>query len=100
MTTGQLVFYSGLALLGLTIITAIIFLIKKPKYMPENVVNEKVGGRRTQRRQNGYPTEREAIHRSGSLAETELIDAEEVETAAGFPEDGGETILPTEKIDL
>lgn len=38
MTTGQLVFYCGAALLALTVILIIIFAIKRPKYQPENAV--------------------------------------------------------------
>ena len=38
MTTGQLLFWSGAALLALTGLLAIIFAIKKPKYTPEEAV--------------------------------------------------------------
>ena len=34
MTTGQLLFYGGAALLAMTVLLAIIFIIKKPKYTP------------------------------------------------------------------
>ena len=36
MTFGQILFYSGIGLLGLTIILTIVFIIKKPKYTPES----------------------------------------------------------------
>ena len=39
MTTGQLLFYAGAALLGLTVILLIIFLIKRPKYQPEGAAS-------------------------------------------------------------
>jgi len=38
MSMGQIVFYCGAGLLALTVILAIIFIIVKPKYKPENAV--------------------------------------------------------------
>lgn len=80
MTTGQLVFYSGFAFLGLTIITTIVFLIKKPKYVPENAVYESAGTGAARRSQNGYPAEQEAARRDGAPDTTELVDTKEAET--------------------
>lgn len=57
MTTGQIIFYSGVALLVLTIILTIVFIIMKPKYVPENAVYAGADTGRTQRLRNGYPTE-------------------------------------------
>lgn len=54
MTTGQLMFYAGIGLFGLTVILAIVFMIKKPKYRPENAVG---GDGQTVPLRNGYPTE-------------------------------------------
>lgn len=36
MTTGQMMFYAGTGLLGVTVLLAIVFAIKKPKYQPQN----------------------------------------------------------------
>ena len=36
MSTGQIVFYAGIGLLVVTIILAVIFMVKKPVYHPEN----------------------------------------------------------------
>ncbi|MCI9332957.1 MAG: hypothetical protein HFG05_12460 [Oscillibacter sp.] len=96
MTTGQLLFYSGLVLLGLTVITAILFLLKKPKYIPENVIYEEMKTGHTQRLQNSYPMERVAICREPSVepVETELL-AEE--TASIFQSEETEILPPTEK---
>lgn len=59
MTTGQILFYCGAALLGLTLILLIIFLIKKPKYEPETAAYDGVvGPNGTQNFRNGYPTVR------------------------------------------
>lgn len=93
MTTGQIMFYCGLSLLGLTIITTIIFLLKRPKYIPENAVYEKATAGHTQRLRNGYPTERETIRREkpqdSPLPPTELVETEKLEhgTAAIFQTD-------------
>ncbi len=63
MTTGQLIFYSGVALLGLTVILAIIFIIKKPKYIPESAVYDSMASGKTQRLRNGYPTDHLTVRR-------------------------------------
>ena len=55
MTTGQLLFYSGLGLLGMTILLAIVFAIKRPVYSPENAVDFE---EKTEPLRNGYPTDR------------------------------------------
>lgn len=102
MTTGQLVFYGGLALLGLTIIVAIVFLIKKPTYQPENSIYEGAAPSRTQPLRNGYPTEKETIRRSSSKRtgsmETEAFD-DEAGGAAQETEafDDGIELLPQEQ---
>lgn len=54
MTTGQLLFYSGIALLVVTVIVAIVFFIKKPVYRPENAVAAVDG--KTVPLRSGYPT--------------------------------------------
>lgn len=97
MSTGQLMFYSGFALLNLTIIIAVIFLLKKPTYIPENAVYKNAGIGHTQRRQNGYPTERETIRRESpaELMETELLPQE---TASIILSEETERLLPTERI--
>lgn len=63
MTTGQLLFYSGAALLGLTVILAIIFIIKKPKYIPESAAYDGTAPGKTQRLRNGYPTDHLTVRR-------------------------------------
>ena len=55
MTPGQIMFLSGGALLAITIILAIVFMIKKPKYHPGDAVAE--GNGQTAPLRNGYPTE-------------------------------------------
>ena len=57
MTTGQLLFYGGAALLGLTVLLAIIFIIKKPKYTPETAAYSGADPGRTSSFLNGYPTD-------------------------------------------
>lgn len=57
MTTGQIMFYGGMVLLGVTILLAIVFLIKKPKYTPEAVGIDGSDPEGTQRLRNGYPTD-------------------------------------------
>ena len=63
MTPGELLFYGGAALLGLTVILAIVFLIAKPKYKPELGTYDGGDPGRTQRLLNGYPTDRITIRR-------------------------------------
>ena len=56
MTLGQMIFYGGFALGGITVLLAIVFLIVKPKYKPQNASYAGAAGA-TQRLRNGYPTE-------------------------------------------
>lgn len=84
MTTGQMVFYSGVGLLVLTIIVALVFLIRRPKYIPEKAVYGEAASNVTQRLRNSYPTERVTIRRETVPADretqaTELIGSEETE---------------------
>ena len=83
MTTGHLVFYGGLALLGLTILAAIIFLVKKPIYHPEDPIYETTGAGSTQHLRNGFPTEKETIRR-GSSKRTESMETEAFDDEAGL----------------
>lgn len=62
MTTGQLLFWAGVALLMATIILAAIFVMKKPVYHPENAIYAGSTGQ-TQKLRNGYPTDRLTIRR-------------------------------------
>ncbi len=66
MSTGQLVFYSGVGLLGLTVVVLVIFLLKKPRYMPEGGIVGAPDGRKTQKLRSGYPTDALTIRRGGS----------------------------------
>lgn len=38
MTTGQIMFYGGIGLVALAFLLLIVFMIRKPKYVPENAV--------------------------------------------------------------
>lgn len=62
MTTGQITFYSGVILLALTIVLTILFIIKKPKYIPGNTIYGEMD-RSTKKLRNGYPTDRLTIRR-------------------------------------
>lgn len=79
MTTGQLLFYGGAALLALTVVLAIIFIIVKSKYKPESGIYDIGSPDITQKLLNGYPTDRMTIRREPSrpsdpaLEETELL---------------------------
>jgi len=79
MTTGQILFYSGIALLALTIILAIIFIIKKPKYTPESAAYDTSALERTQGLLNGYPTDRMTIRRDSPQQALLARDSEETE---------------------
>lgn len=61
MSTGQIVFFSGVGLLLITITLAAFFVIKRPQYSPENVAYDDAGN--TQRLRNGYPTDRLTIRK-------------------------------------
>lgn len=63
MSTGQLVFYSGVGLLIFTIILGIVFWVKKPQYIPENAAYDGGTDKNTRKLRSGYPTDRLTIRR-------------------------------------
>lgn len=76
MTTGELVFYSGVGLLVFTLLLAVIFLIKRPQYVPEHLSNAADGTGSTQKLRSGYPTETLTHERaSGGAAPSPKLDA-------------------------
>lgn len=85
MTTGQILFYGGTALLALTVVLAIIFIIVKPKYKPEGGTYDGAGPDITQKLLNGYPTDRMTIrresprHSAPDSEETELLFGDRTE---------------------
>lgn len=97
MTTGQIVFYSGVTLLALTIILAIIFIIRKPKYIPGNAVYGEAD-RNTQKLHNGYPTDRLTIRRESARSinpDTAVLSGEKAKLAAEQTEKlMGTAVLP------
>lgn len=66
MTTGELIFTCGLGLLGLTVLLAILFLVKKPQYAPEKAVYAERISNETQKLRNGYPTDPLTVRRTSS----------------------------------
>lgn len=84
MTTGQIIFFSGVALLILTIILAIIFIVKKPKYIPGNAIYSETD-KVTQKLRNGYPTDRLTVHRESAYStnpDTAVLTGEASKLAA------------------
>lgn len=85
MTNGQLLFYGGAALLTLTVILAIIFIIKKPKYISKSTAYDSIDTGTTQKLLNGYPTDRMTIRRDSpqlstlTTEETELLPSDQTE---------------------
>lgn len=82
-TQGELLYYGGFALLGFTVLLALIFLIKRPKYRPEQAASA----------QSTAPLTRRTTAPAG---ETEIISgATELITE---PMNGGETELLTQPL--
>ena len=73
MTTGHLLFYSGIALFAFTVILAVIFALKKPKYDPTSTASTGGDGG-TQKLRSGYPTDRLTIRREPVIPGTVLLD--------------------------
>ena len=67
MTTGMLLFYGGFVLLALTIILAIIFALRPPKYTPENAAISAPGDLQTQPLKNNYSTNHQIIQQQSSI---------------------------------
>ena len=68
MMTGQVLFFCGVVLLILTIILGVVFLIKKPQYIPGNAIYTGADEQHTQKLHSGYPTNRLTIRRESSQA--------------------------------
>lgn len=66
MTMGELIFACGLGLLGLTAFLAVLFLVKKPRYIPEEAVYAEQVSSETKRLRNGYPTDPLTVRRTAS----------------------------------
>ena len=65
MTTGELVFFSGVGLLLFTLVLTVIFAIKRPRYMPEELSHEQNPPGNTQKLRSGFPTEAVTRERAG-----------------------------------
>ena len=88
MTTGQMVFYSGAGLLVLTVLLAVFFAVKKPKYVPENAAHVSAGPQQTEQLRNGYPTDpvtRRSRGGSAAAAPTEMQTAAATELMMDGP---------------
>lgn len=92
MTPGQIMFYSGTALFVLTVVLAIVYKPRKPRYTPDTYIGG--GGDTTEHLRNSYPTER--------LTKRYFSNKKEASTPGGnvSQEDKAELILQgTEKLD-
>lgn len=113
MTPGSIVFFSGVGLMGLTLILGTVFFIKKPKYTPERRVYNEQAAQATHRLRNGYPTDpltvrREPARKTVPIEEsvdnvtlplqqvTEMLDEQTVPLRAGTVS-GEETVLLDER---
>ena len=111
MFTGQLAFYSGVALLFFTIILGIIFWVKKPQYIPENATYDGGTDRNTRKLRSGYPTDRltvqkeekQAVARGAAVIQegTERLEEDRCRLfydTEMLPDDGRKEIQGTEKL--
>ena len=80
MTMGEMMFCGGVALLGLTVLLAVVFAIKKPRYRPQNLTGKAVA----EPELNGYPTQAMTRKAPESAAATEFMDAQAAEAATEF----------------
>lgn len=87
MTTGQMMFYAGAALLGVTLLLAIVFAIKKPKYQPRNIAAD--GGKQPA----GSNTVQQAAQPAGT---TEFMAEAQPDSAAATEFMGDVPAAPTE----
>lgn len=72
MTTGEILFYSGVVLFVITIITAIVFSIKKPEYRPEKEIY-RLNEAGTEQLMNSYPTNPLTVRRKTTQSNEQLI---------------------------
>lgn len=63
MTTGQVIFYSGVGLLVFTIVLGIVFWLKKPQCIPGNAAYDQGADKNTRKLRSGYPTDHLTVRR-------------------------------------
>ena len=63
MTTGQVIFYSGVGLLIFTIVLGVAFWLKKPQYIPGNAAYDQGADKNTRKLRSGYPTDHLTVRR-------------------------------------
>lgn len=96
MSTGQIVFYAGIGLLVVTIILAVIFMVKKPVYHPENAAVAG-GENRTMPLRSGYPTDPLTRRRDTPAAPAGTIPLQETEKLAQETEKLAQGTVPLEE---
>lgn len=95
MTTGQLVFYSGVAILALSILLAVVFAVKKPQYNPEAAGRGPGEAGNTRKLRSGYPTDPLTVRREGPETPAQLGTVRLTEEVAS-----GTAVLPEERTAL
>ena len=63
VTTGQVIFYSGVGLLIFTIVLGVAFWLKKPQYIPGNAAYDQGADKNTRKLRSGYPTDHLTVRR-------------------------------------
>ena len=99
MTTGHLIFYSGIALFLFTAALSTIFILKKPKYDPDSAVCADADSN-TRKLYTSYPTDRLTVRQEPVLPDTALLNqppAAPVQPAAECLAQGTE-ILPAVEV--
>lgn len=111
ITMGQLVFYSGVGLLILTIILVCFFWAKKPQYIPGTAAYDGMGDSKTRKIRSGYPTERLSVRKEEKRVvtpetvviqgETERLNDERPKLTCdteALPDAGGKKNQETERL--
>lgn len=96
MSSGNLVFYSGVGLLVFTLLLALVFLIKKPRYTPDQKTDTDQGVQRTQKLRNGYPTGSVPLFREASETEVLLSESQTPPSETELLPQETELLLPEE----
>lgn len=94
VTTGQVIFYSGVGLLVFTIVLGIAFWLKKPQYIPGNAAYDQGADRNTRKLRSGYPTDRLTIRQESEqpiMSGTAVLQ----ESTAQFGTERGDTLPDT-----
>ena len=96
MTTGQIMFYGGIGLVALALLLLIVFMIKKPKYVPENAVYDASANKPVRDQHAGQHTSAAAVQGFENGSNVSAASQPAAQETTVLPANSEETVPLTE----